>query len=120
SSDIADYRVGFYLAEEIRSVAIAGTGKHSKDASKDVYKKLESLMNQGSLPREFWLLCVDLSQKIANDSKPPAPKNCREDHTVLDLQKKMTEPQKSADAGASAASAFSNVSCIAFQCFVSG
>ena len=49
SCHIADYRVVFYLAEDIRSVAIAGIGKHSKDASKDIYKKLESLMNQGKL-----------------------------------------------------------------------
>src|SRR5712692_1339469 len=41
SCHIADYRVVFYLAEDIRSVAIAGIGKHSKDVSKDVYKKLE-------------------------------------------------------------------------------
>ena len=49
SCHIADYRVVFYLAEDIRSVAIAGIGKHSKNVSKDVYKKLESLINQGKL-----------------------------------------------------------------------
>ncbi len=49
SSHLGDYRVVFYVAEDIRSVAIAGAGKHSKEAAKDVYKKLESLVSQGKL-----------------------------------------------------------------------
>jgi mRNA-degrading endonuclease RelE of RelBE toxin-antitoxin system len=53
SCHIGDYRVVFYLAEDIRSVAIAGIGKHSKDAAKDVYKKLESLASQGKLAEKI-------------------------------------------------------------------
>ena len=53
SCHIGDYRVVFYLAEDIRSVAIAGIGKHSKDAKKDVYKKLEGLVRQGKLAEKI-------------------------------------------------------------------
>ena len=49
SCHIGDYRVIFYVAEDIRSLAIAGIGKHSRDAAQDVYKKLESLVSQGKL-----------------------------------------------------------------------
>jgi mRNA-degrading endonuclease RelE of RelBE toxin-antitoxin system len=53
SCHIGDYRVGFYLAEDIRSAAIAGIGKHSKDRAKDIYKKLESLVDQGKLAEKI-------------------------------------------------------------------
>ncbi len=53
SCHIGDYRVVFHLADDIRSVAIAGVGKHSKEASKDVYKKLESLVSQGKLAEKI-------------------------------------------------------------------
>src|SRR5205823_3860556 len=53
SCHIRDYRVVFYLAEDIRSVAIAGVGKHSKQTAKDVYKKLESLVRQGQLAEQI-------------------------------------------------------------------
>lgn len=53
SCHIGDYRVVFYLAEDIRSVAIAGIGKHSQDTAKDIYKKLESLADQGKLAEKI-------------------------------------------------------------------
>lgn len=53
SCHIGDYRIVFYLAEDIRSVAIAGIGKHSKESSQDVYKKLESLVGQGKLAEKI-------------------------------------------------------------------
>jgi mRNA-degrading endonuclease RelE of RelBE toxin-antitoxin system len=53
SCHIGDYRVVFYLAQDIRSVAIAGIGEYSKDVSKDVYKKLESLIDQGRLAEKI-------------------------------------------------------------------
>ena len=53
SCHIGDYRVVFYLAEDVRSVAIAGIGKHSKEATKDVYKKLEGLVSQGKLAEKI-------------------------------------------------------------------
>src|SRR5215471_6513403 len=53
SCHIGDYRVVFYVAEDVRSVAIAGIGKHSKEAARDVYKKLESLVSQGKLAEKI-------------------------------------------------------------------
>jgi mRNA-degrading endonuclease RelE of RelBE toxin-antitoxin system len=53
SCHIGDYRVLFYVAEDIRSVAIARIGRHSKEASKDIYKKLESLAAQGKLAEKI-------------------------------------------------------------------
>ncbi|MBI4473394.1 MAG: type II toxin-antitoxin system RelE/ParE family toxin [Acidobacteria bacterium] len=53
SCHLGDYRVVFYVAEDIRSVAIAGIGKHSKETAKDVYKKLESLISQGKLAEKI-------------------------------------------------------------------
>ena len=53
SCHIGDYRVVFYLAEDIRAIAIAGIGKHSKETAKDVYKKLENLVSQGKLAEKI-------------------------------------------------------------------
>ncbi len=53
SCHIGEYRVVFYLAEDVRTVAIAGIGKHSKEATKDVYRKLESLVSQGKLAEKI-------------------------------------------------------------------
>ena len=49
SCHIGEYRVLIYLAEDIRAIAIAGIGKHSEEAKKDVYKKLETLVTRGQL-----------------------------------------------------------------------
>jgi len=53
SCHIGEYRVVFYVADDIRSVAIAGIGKHSKQASKDIYKRLETVVSQGKLAEKI-------------------------------------------------------------------
>jgi mRNA-degrading endonuclease RelE of RelBE toxin-antitoxin system len=52
SCHIGNYRVIFYLAEDILAIAIVGIGKHSDDAKKDIYRKLEHLVTKGQLAQK--------------------------------------------------------------------
>ena len=53
SCHIGDYRIIFHLPDDLPAIAIAGIGKHSSDASKDIYKKLEALVTNGELAKHI-------------------------------------------------------------------
>lgn len=44
-----DYRIIFKIYDDLKAIAIAAVGKHSKEAQQDVYRKLEALVIQGKL-----------------------------------------------------------------------
>jgi len=47
-----DYRVIFMIFEDLKAVAIAAIGKHDSDVSRDVYRKLETLVREGKLAEQ--------------------------------------------------------------------
>lgn len=53
SCHIGDYRVIFYVADDLPAIAIAGVGKHSQEANKDIYKKLEAISASGQLAEKI-------------------------------------------------------------------
>ena len=48
-----DYRVIFMIFDDLRAISIAAIGKHDSDVSKDVYRKLETLVREGKLAEQY-------------------------------------------------------------------
>lgn len=48
-----DYRVIFKVYDDLNAIGIAAIGKHDREAQKDVYKKLETLVIGGSLAEKM-------------------------------------------------------------------
>jgi len=72
SCHIGNYRVVFYIAEDIRAVAIAGIGKHSPDAKKDIYRKLEHLVTKGRLAKKVLDVLKGLGHESDHPPNPPS------------------------------------------------
>jgi mRNA-degrading endonuclease RelE of RelBE toxin-antitoxin system len=47
------YRVIFRLYKNLNIIAVAGIGKHSTQATQDIYRKLEALANSGRLAADI-------------------------------------------------------------------
>jgi mRNA-degrading endonuclease RelE of RelBE toxin-antitoxin system len=44
-----EYRVVYKVYDDLLAIAVAGIGKHDKDAERDIYRKLEALAQTGKL-----------------------------------------------------------------------
>lgn len=51
--ECGDYRIIFMIFDDLRAVSIAAVGKHDSDVSKDVYRKLETLVREGKLAEQY-------------------------------------------------------------------
>lgn len=50
-----DYRIILMIFDDLKAIAIAAIGKHDSVVSKDVYRKLETLVREGKLAEQFIL-----------------------------------------------------------------
>ena len=56
-----EYRVIFMIFDDLRAVSIAALGKHDSDASKDVYRKLETLVREGKRAEKYLISMRQIS-----------------------------------------------------------
>lgn len=63
SCHVEQYRIVFYIAEDIQAVAIMAVGEHDPNANKDIYKRLEALARTGKLAEKILAAIRGITQR---------------------------------------------------------